>query len=79
MTPRQRSERKAALLARIEQQRAQLSLAAEGWLSATRNLDRGWQLLVRYRHLAMVGGVLLLRITSYNVCYTKLLRPACCC
>lgn len=60
MTPRQRSERKAALLARIEQQRAQLSLAAEGWLTATRNLDRGWQLLVRYRHLAMVGGVLLL-------------------
>ncbi len=60
MTPRQRSERKAALLARIEQQRAQLSLAAEGWLTATHNLDRGWQLLVRYRHLAMVGGALLL-------------------
>jgi hypothetical protein len=60
VTPRERSERKAALQTRIEQQRAQLSQAAEGWLTATHNLDRGWQLLVRYRHLAMVGGALLL-------------------
>lgn len=60
MKPQQRVERKAVLQARIEQQRAQLAQAAEGWLEATHSLDRGWQLLVRYRHLALAGGALLL-------------------
>ncbi len=60
MKASQRAEHKARLLAQIAQQREQLSQAAEGWLDATQGLDRGWQLLVRYRHLALTGGVVLL-------------------
>ncbi|MFW3614010.1 YqjK-like family protein [Billgrantia antri] len=55
-----RAQRKAELLATIEQQRIDILVAAERWQRTSSSLDAGWQRLKRYRALAyLAGGALL--------------------
>lgn len=55
-----RAQRKAELVATIEQQRIDILVAAERWQRTSISLDAGWQHLKRYRALAyLAGGVLL--------------------
>ncbi|MBW6392292.1 YqjK family protein [Billgrantia antri] len=55
-----RSQRKAELVAIIEQQRIDILVAAERWQRTSVSLDAGWQRLKRYRALAyLAGGALL--------------------
>ena len=56
-----RAQRKAELIAAIEQQRIDILVAAERWRHASASLDAGWQQLRRYRGLIyLAGGALLL-------------------
>lgn len=55
-----RAQRKAELVATIEQQRIDILVAAERWQHASVSLDAGWQRLKRYRGLVyLAGGALL--------------------
>jgi hypothetical protein len=54
------AERKAALIATIEQQRIDILVEAERWHHASATLDSGWDHLKRYRGLLyLAGGTLL--------------------
>jgi len=56
-----RAERKAQLLATIEQQRIDILVDANRWREASRPIDDGWQRLMRFKPLLIgAGGVLLL-------------------
>lgn len=58
----ERRARKAELEHAIEQQRIDLLVAASRWQSASRSVDRGWQVLMRYRvPLLLVGGTVIYR------------------
>ncbi|MGQ4877494.1 YqjK-like family protein [Billgrantia sp. LNSP4103-1] len=55
-----RAERKAELLAAIEQQRIDILVEAERWQHACASLGAGWQQLRRYRGPAiLLGGAML--------------------
>ncbi|WP_111412456.1 YqjK-like family protein [Billgrantia lactosivorans] len=55
-----RAQRKAELLAAIEQQRIDILVEAERWQHASASLDAGWQRLKQYRGLVyLAGGILL--------------------
>ncbi|MCE8015748.1 hypothetical protein HOP62_06595 [Halomonas sp. MCCC 1A17488] len=55
-----RAQRKAALVAAIEQQRIDILVEAERWQHASAALDAGWQRIKRYRGLVyLAGGALL--------------------
>lgn len=51
-----RAQRKAELVAAIEQQRIDLLVEAERWQYASISLDAGWQHIKRYRGLAYLAG-----------------------
>ncbi|NLC21767.1 MAG: hypothetical protein GX771_07660 [Halomonadaceae bacterium] len=56
-----RPQRKAELIAALEQQRIDLLVESERWQHASTSLDAGWLRLVRYRSvLYLAGGALLL-------------------
>ncbi|WP_355661584.1 YqjK family protein [Halomonas salifodinae] len=62
MTRDERAAHKAALEARIEQQRIDLLVAAERWQGAGREVDGRWQELMRWKAaLYGVGGLLIWR------------------
>ncbi|QOR38339.1 hypothetical protein HNO52_07335 [Billgrantia diversa] len=55
-----RAQRKAELVATIEQQRIDILVAADRWQHASASLDAGWQRLKRYRGVIyLAGGALL--------------------
>jgi len=55
----ERQARKAELEHAIEQQRVDLLVAASRWESASRTIDRGYHVIMRYRTpLLMAGGML---------------------
>ncbi|MDW7748496.1 YqjK family protein [Halomonas sp.] len=57
-----RRARKVELEHAIEQQRIDLLVAASRWQSASRSIDQGWQVLMRYRvPLLLVGGTVIYR------------------
>lgn len=56
-----RAQRKAELVATIEQQRIDILVAADRWQHASASLDAGWQRLKRYRGVVyLAGGALLI-------------------
>lgn len=55
-TPADRSERKALLLKRIEQQRIDILVETSRWQTASRSIDALWQRARRYRGLLYVTG-----------------------
>lgn len=56
------AQRKALLEERIEQQRVDILVEASHWHEASRPLEDGWRLLMRFKGpLYAVGGILLLR------------------
>ncbi len=59
--PPNRSERKADLEARIEQQRVDILVEASRWHEASRPLDDGWRTLMRFKLPLALAGVVLLR------------------
>lgn len=69
-----RTERKAQLEARIEQQRIDILVEASRYREASRPIDEGWQALMRFKApLYALGGVLLLKSARHP---TSLLRVA---
>ncbi len=55
-----RSQRKAELEADIEQQRIDIYVAASRWRRASRPIDDGWRIMMRFRvPLYALGGALL--------------------
>lgn len=69
-----RSERKAQLEARIEQQRIDILVEASRYREASRPIDEGWQALMRFKApLYALGGVLLLKSARHP---NSLLRVA---
>ena len=55
-----RQQRKAELIAALEQQRIDLLVESERWQLASSSLDAGWQRLARYRSVLYLGGGALL-------------------
>ncbi len=51
-----RAQRKAELVAAIEQQRIDILVEAERWQHASASLDAGWQYVKRYRGLMYLAG-----------------------
>lgn len=69
-----RTERKAELEARIEQQRIDILVEASRYREASRPLDEGWQMLMRFKApLYALGGALLLKSARHP---NSLLRVA---
>lgn len=55
----ERKKRKAELLLKIKQQRLDLCVARDEWLSATARYDRGWQTIASFRrYIVLAGGAL---------------------
>lgn len=55
-----RAERKARLLATIEQQRIDILVDANRWREASRPIDDGWHSLMRFKTVFIAAGGLLL-------------------
>ena len=72
--PPSRAARKAELEARIEQQRIDILVEASRYREASRPLDEGWQMLMRFKApLYALGGALLLKSARHP---NSLLRVA---
>lgn len=70
-----RAERKAQLLATIEQQRIDILVDANRWREASQPLDAGWQHLMRFKPLMIAaGGVLLLHSARHPNRLVRLAR-----
>ncbi|MCE9663733.1 YqjK-like family protein [Halomonas sp. M5N1S17] len=54
--PPSRAERKARLLATIEQQRIDILVESSRWREASRPLDDGWRSLMRFRSVILAAG-----------------------
>ncbi|RCV89875.1 YqjK-like family protein [Billgrantia montanilacus] len=54
--PPNRAERKARLLATIEQQRIDILVESSRWREASRPLDDGWRSLMRFRGIILAAG-----------------------
>lgn len=53
------TEKKQRLIHKIEQQRAELSIASDDWLQVTEPYDRTWKVIVTFRPVFMaVAGLL---------------------
>ncbi|WP_181869978.1 YqjK family protein [Halomonas sp. DQ26W] len=60
--PLSKAERKAVLLATIEQQRIDILVESSRWREASRPFDVGWRSLMRLRGVMLAaGGVLMLK------------------
>ena len=72
--PPSRAAHKAELEARIEQQRIDILVEASRYREASRPLDEGWQMLMRFKApLYALGGALLLKSARHP---NSLLRVA---
>lgn len=60
----ERRARKAELEHAIEQQRIDLLVAASRWQSSSRSIDRGWQVLMRYRVPLLLAGATVIYRTA---------------
>lgn len=56
---REREERKARLLNKVNQQRLDLSASRRAWLETTAAYDRGWNTLLNLRAWLLVGSSVL--------------------
>ncbi|MGJ7458711.1 YqjK-like family protein [Halomonas sp. MA07-2] len=69
-----RAERKGRLEARIEQQRIDILVEASRYREASRPIDEGWQMMMRFKApLYALGGVLLMKSARHP---NSLLRVA---
>lgn len=58
--PPSRAERKASLLATIEQQRIDILVESSRWREASRSIDDGWRSLMRFKGVIIAAGGLVM-------------------
>jgi hypothetical protein len=69
------SQRKAQLEATIEQERVDILVEASRWREASRPIDDGWHLIMRFRiPLYIAGGALLLKGARHPSALIRLAR-----
>ncbi|MCU5771813.1 YqjK-like family protein [Erwiniaceae bacterium BAC15a-03b] len=66
MSQRERQQRKAELLGRVQQQRLDLSAARRDWLAHTARYDHGWLTLISLRRYLLLGSSALAIWTTRN-------------